>query len=116
MKENAFTHYVRDEELYDRFKDAAREDKLPILDNNTFERMNNEYGKEKMRTHLADYIATERPVFPLTEITKETMREHFHSLQKFDTSTICIPNEQVEKTVFEKYDDYKYSYSDMDLA
>ena len=116
MKENAFTHYVRDEELYDRFKDAAREDKLPILDNNTFERMNNEYGKEKMRTHLADYIATERPVFPLTEITKETMREHFHSLQKFDTSTICIPNEQVEKTVFEKYDDYKYSYSDYGLG
>ena len=32
MKENAFTHYVRDEELYGRFKDAAREDKLPILD------------------------------------------------------------------------------------
>ena len=116
MKENAFTHYVRDEELYDRFKDAAREDKLPILDNNTFERMNNEYGKEKMRTHLADYIATERPVFPLTEITKETMREHFHSLQKFDTSTICIPNEQVEKTVFEKYDDYKYSYSNYGLG
>jgi hypothetical protein len=116
MKENAFTYYKRDNILYDRFISAAREDKLPILDNNTFERMNNEYGKEKMRTHLADYIATERPVFPLTEITKETMREHFHSLQKFDTSTICIPNEQVEKTVFEKYDDYKYSYSDYGLG
>ena len=116
MKENAFTYYVRDEELYGRFKDAAREDKLPILDNNTFERMTNEYGKEKMRKHLADYIATERPVFPLTEITKETMRECFYSLQKFDTSTICIPNEQVEKTVFEKYDDYKYSYSDYGLG
>ena len=39
------------------------------------------------------------------------------SLQKFDTSTICIPNEQVEKIVFEKYDDYKYSYlMIMDLA
>ena len=110
MKENVFTHYVRDEELYGRFKDAAREDKLPILDNKTFERMNKEYGKEKMRTNLADYIATERPVFPLKEITKDRMRECFHSLQKFDTSTICIPNEQVEKTVFEKYDDYKYSF------
>ena len=106
MKENAFTHYIRDEELYGLFKDAAREDKLPILDNKTFERMNKEYGKEKMRTNLADYIATERPVFPLKEITKERMRECFHSLQKFDTSTICIPNEQVEKIVFEKYDDY----------
>ena len=116
MKENAFTHYVRDEELYGLFKDAAREDKLPILDNKTFERMNKEYGKEKMRTNLADYIATERPVFPLKEITKERMRECFHSLQKFDTSTICIPDEQVEKTVFEKYDDYKYSYEDYGLG
>ena len=25
-------------------------------------------------------------------------------------SNICIPQEQVEKIVFEKYDDYKYSY------
>ena len=71
MKENVFTHYIRDEELYQKFKDAAREDKLPILDNKTFERMNAEYGKDKMRTNLADYIATERPVFPLKEITKE---------------------------------------------
>ena len=31
-------------------------------------------------------------------------------LKKFDTSSICIPNEQVEKEVFEKYDDYEYSY------
>ena len=61
------------------------------FDNKTFERMNKEYGKEKMRTNLADYIATERPVFPLKEITKDRMRECFHSLQKFDTSTICIP-------------------------
>ena len=114
MKENAFTHYIRDEEVYSRFKDAAREDKLPILDNKTFERYNKQYGKEKMRTNLADYIATERPVFPLKEITKDDMRKCFFDLQKFDTSAICIPNEQVEKTVFEKYDDYKYSYEDYD--
>ena len=54
MKENAFTHYIRDEELYGLFKAAAREDKLPILDNKTFERYNKEYGKDKMRTNLAD--------------------------------------------------------------
>ena len=53
MKENAFTHYIRDNTLYGRFKDAAREDKLPILDNKTFERMNAEYGKDTVSyTHL----------------------------------------------------------------
>ena len=36
------------------------------------------------------------------------MRTAFANLKKFNTNTICIPNEQVEKEVFEKYDDYKY--------
>ena len=65
MKENAFTHYTRDNTLYNRLLDAASDDKLPILDNKSFELLNKTYGKDKMRTHLADYIATERPVFPL---------------------------------------------------
>jgi hypothetical protein len=116
MKENAFTHYVRDEELYGLFKAAAREDKLPILDNKTFARYNKEYGKEKMRTNLADYIATERPVFPLKYISQQEMRRTFYLLQSFDTSNICIPQEQVQKVVFEKYDDYKYSYEDYGLG
>ena len=116
MKENAFTHYVRDEELYDRFKDAAREDKLPILDNKTFERYNKEYGKDKMRTNLADYIATERPVFPLKYISQQEMRRTFYLLRDFDTNNICIPQEQVQKDVFEKYDDYKYPYSKYGLG
>ena len=116
MKENAFTHYIRDDELYGRFKDAAREDKLPILDNKTFERYNKEYGKEKMRTNLADYIATERPVFPLKYISQQEMRRTFYLLQSFDTSNICIPQEQVQKIVFEKYDDYKYSYEKYGLG
>ena len=44
MKENAFTHYIRDNTLYNLLLKAAGEDKLPILDNKSFERMNKEYG------------------------------------------------------------------------
>ena len=116
MKENAFTHYTRDNTLYNRLLDAASDDKLPILDNKSFELLNKTYGKDKMRTHLADYIASERPVFPLKEISKDDMRKCFYDLQKFDTSSICIPNEEIEKEVFEKYDDYKYSYSEYGLG
>jgi len=116
MKENAFTHYIRDNTLYSRLLDAASDDKLPLLDNKSFELLNKEYGKEKMRTHLADYIASERPVFPLKEISKDRMRECFFDLKKFNTNSICIPNEQVEREVFEKYDDYKYSYSQYGLG
>ena len=116
MKENAFTHYIRDNTLYNRLLDAASDDKLPILDNKSFELLNKTYGKDKMRTHLADYIASERPVFPLTEISKDDMKQNFYKLQKFDTSTICIPKEEVEKEVFEKYDDYEYPYSEHGLG
>ena len=116
MKENAFTHYTRDNTLYNRLLDAASDDKLPLLDNKSFELLNKTYGKDKMRTHLADYIASERPVFPLKEITKDDMRKCFYDLKKFDTSSICIPNEQVEKEVFEKYDDYEYSYDKYGLG
>ena len=116
MKENAFTHYTRDNTLYNRLLDAASDDKLPLLDNKSFELLNKTYGKDKMRTHLADYIASERPVFPLKEITNADMRITFGRLKQFDTSTICIPNEQIEKEVFEKYDDYKYPYSKYGLG
>ena len=116
MKENAFTHYKRDNTLYKSLLAAATDGKLPVLTSSIFEKMNAEYGKDKMRTHLADYIASERPVFPLKEITEQDMRTAFANLQKFDTSTICIPNEQVEKEVFEKYDDYKYPYSKYGLG
>ena len=67
MKENAFTHYNRDNTLYNRLIAAATDGKLPVLTSSIFEKMNAEYGKEKMRTHLADYIASERPVFPLKD-------------------------------------------------
>jgi len=116
MRETAFTHYTRDNTLYNHLLNAARDDKLPVLDNKTFELLNKEYGKDKMRTHLADYVASERPVFPLTEISKDTMKQTFYKLQKFDTSSICIPKEEVEKEVFEKYDDYEYSYSEHGLG
>ena len=116
MKENAFTHYKRDNTLYKSLLAAATDGKLPVLTSSIFEKMNAEYGKEKMRTHLADYIASERPVFPLKEITEQDMRTAFANLKKFDTNTICIPNEQVEKEVFEKYDDYKYPYSKYGLG
>ena len=97
-----------DKTLYKRLLDAANDGKLPILDNKSFERLNAEYGKEIFRETLAEYIATERPVFPLKEISYDNMRDSFGKLKKFNTATICIPQEQIEKEVYEKYDDYEY--------
>ena len=105
-----------DKSLYDRLIAAAREDKLVVLDSKLFEHINEIYGRDTFRETLSEYIANERPVFPLKEISKDDMRNTFYELQKFDTSKICIPKEQVEKEVFEKYDDYKYPYSEYGLG
>jgi len=105
-----------DKTLYKRLLDAANDGKLPILDNKSFERLNAEYGKEIFRETLAEYIATERPVFPLKEISYDNMRDSFGKLKKFNTATICIPQEQIEKEVYEKYDDYEYPYSQYGLG
>jgi hypothetical protein len=105
-----------DKTLYEHLLNAANEGKLPILDNKSFERLNAEYGKEIFRETLAEYIATERPVFPLKEISYDNMRDSFGKLKKFNTATICIPQEQIEKEVYEKYDDYEYPYSQYGLG
>jgi len=105
-----------DKTLYKRLLDAANEGKLPILDNKSFELLNAQYGKEIFRETLAEYIATERPVFPLKEISYDDMRDSFGKLKKFNTNTICIPQEQIEKEVYEKYDDYEYPYSQYGLG
>ena len=85
---NKMKDYNRNNTLYSRLLAAAGDDKLPVLDNKTFESMNAEYGKVAMRKNLADYIASERPVFPLKEINSGVMRAAFHNLQKFDTNSI----------------------------
>ena len=67
-QEDYLKNYTRNDKLYNRLLKAAGDDKLPVLDENKFQMMNDEYGKEDMRKNLADYIATERPVFPLKDI------------------------------------------------
>ena len=89
----------------------ADENKLPIMDKLTFERITNTVGKEKFREDLAQYIADNRPKFPLKQISYEIMRQAFKSLQKQDVWEYIKPLEQLEKNVKEKYDDYKYNFA-----
>ena len=94
----------------------ADENKLPVMDQQQFETVTNDIGKEKFRENLAEYIATHRPKFPLKEISYEVMRQAFKSLQKQDVWEYVKPIEQVEKNVKEKYDDYKYNFKDHGLG
>ena len=94
----------------------ADENKLPIMDQQTFETVTNDLGKEKFRELLAEYIAEVRPKFPLKQISADVMRQAFKSLQKQDVWQYVKPVEQIDKNVKEKYDDYKYNFKDHGLG
>ena len=94
----------------------ADENRLPIMDQQQFETVTNDIGKEQFRIDLADYIEEHRPKFPLKEISYEVMRQCFKSLQKQDVWEYVKPIEQLEKNVKEKYDDYKYNFKDHGLG
>ena len=97
-------------------KDHTNTDGLPIMDQQTFETITNDIGKEKFREELAQYIADNRPKFPLKEISYDIMRQAFKGLQKQDVWEYCKPLEQLEKNVKEKYDDYKYNFKEHGLG
>ena len=90
----------------------ANETKLPIMNQTVFEHYTNTIGKEQFRLDLADYIAKERPLFPLKHITLEEVRNDFFELSKLDTSKYL----KVDIDVMEKYDDYKYNYKQYGLG
>ena len=89
---------------------------LPIMDQQTFETLTNDVGKEKFREALAEFIAENRPEFPLKKISYDIMRQAFKSLQKQDVWEYVKPLEQLEKNVKEKYDDYKYNFKEHGLG
>ena len=97
-------------------KKFANEDGLPIMNTNHFNSWTEKLGKERFREVLAEYIATFRPKFPLRQISYADMQNNIRDLQRFNTSTICTPKEQITKDVFEKYEDYKYNFKEYGLG
>ncbi len=92
------------------------ENRLPVMDQQTFERITNDIGKAKFREELAEYIAEKRPPFPLKEISPDIMLQSFKSLKKQDVWQYVKPIDQITKTIFEKYEDYKYPFKEYGLG
>ena len=84
------------------FKQYANEDGLPIIDNITFDKLTEQYGREEFRQQLADYLEEVRPPFPLKEISYERMREIFLKLKNTDVWKYITPNESLDREVIEK--------------
>ena len=61
--------YNEDKQIMDYLYKFADSNKLPIINQANFEHYTNTIGKEQFRLDLAEYIAKERPKFPLKKIT-----------------------------------------------
>ena len=94
-------------ELYQILKDHINSDGLPIIKEGHFQVLTAKYGKEVFRDTLATFIATERPPFPLNQISIYDMEKNFKQLKLANYTKSLILNADV----MEKFDDYKYPYS-----
>ena len=86
------------------------------MDNNLFSKTTESYGKETFRKVLAQFITENKPPFPYKEFSYEDFVNNFRKLKKVDYSTYIQPQENMQKEVLEKYDDYKYSYAKYGLG
>jgi hypothetical protein len=98
------------------FTPYLNDDKLPVMNTDQFNFITEKYGKEKFREELSEYISQARPPFPFRKISEKDMIKNFLDLKSFDTSKNVKSKNDIEKTVFEKYDDYKYSFEEYGLG
>lgn len=103
-------------ELYEFLKKTVNSDNLPVMDNTLFSHVTDIYGRETFRKVLADFITNEKPAFPYKEFSPEDMIKSFRKLKGTDYSNYIQPQENIQKEVMEKYDDYKYSYAEHGLG
>ena len=105
---------MMNEELYQILKTSADRTGLPVMKSTQFISTTEKYGKEVFRRTLADYITNEKPPFPLKEFSQDKVVREFHKLKSHDwTNWISKRNKD---DVIEKYDDYKYPYSEYGLG
>ena len=95
--------------LEEILKQNANSDGVPVFDENAWLEMNKLYTKAQIRVALADYIVTNKSKFPYIKISYETLQERFTSLRNKNATDFLITN---FNNVVEKYDDYKYPFSD----
>ena len=107
---------IYNEELYSYLDNHTDHNGLPVLNTGEFKWVTKTFGKEDFRETLAIYIQDQRPPFPFREIPYGDMVESFQKLKKADYTKFITPTDQLEREVFEKYDDYKYPFSDFGLG
>jgi hypothetical protein len=102
------------EELYQYLSENLDEGGRPTLDDINFVKTTDKYGRMVFRRTLADYITREKPDFPFKTWPKENVIKKFQGLVSYDWTKWISKRDKED--VLEKYDDYKYPYSEYGLG
>ena len=102
------------EELYNILKKCVDSTGLPVMNTSMFVHTTEKYGKEEFRKTLAEYITNEKPPFPFRKFSKDKVIREFHRFKRHDWTKWI--SQRDKKDVIEKYDDYKYPYSQYGLG
>jgi len=102
------------EELYQFLSKNLDEGGRPTLDDSDFVATTDKYGRMVFRRTLANYITREKPDFPFKTWTNKQVIEKFKRLQFYDWAKWISKRDKED--VLEKYDDYKYPYSEYGLG
>ena len=100
-------------ELYDILIKSADSTGLPIINSSQFISLTEKYTKEEFRKVFAEYVAKEKPAYPLRKFDEQKVIKSFHKLKQADYTDFIVSS---DKEVIEKYDDYKYPYSKYGLG
>lgn len=86
----------------------AGSDGIPIIVGKNWEEINKLYSKEEIKQGFAKYIFTNSVLFPYRNISDEDVQIKFMNLCKMNYTDFIMSD---SGTVVEKYNDYKYPYS-----
>jgi len=88
---------------------------VPDIPVEVWRKMNQDYTKNEIREGLAHYIVRNNPEFPMKRIAEKSVHRNFHKLLSDSMDGTIIHNLRGRK-VIEKYDDYKYPFSQCGFA
>ena len=71
-------------ELYDILIKSADSTGLPIINSSQFISLTEKYTKEEFRKVFAEYVAKEKPAYPLRKFDEQKVIKSFHKLKQAD--------------------------------
>lgn len=102
--------------LYDYLLANRNANGVPILNEEQWAQLNQEYDKENIIAELIRMIETTKPKCPLKVITEEDMKRCFWALTQSDLKNIFNSFDDTKDVVLEKFDDYGRSYKEHGLG